>query len=191
MYIYIRFKMFIFNEADQNFTENGVIDLDTVEEFQNQDYKEMDITIFQSIKFQRGGKGKAETHNAHGIGEILLDNEDIVEKLKPYIKIAYRYSDIDWNYDPPNGRFDEFEFPAKACTVEDFGKHKQSKETFDAWAGYSMICPDFDAITTRPEKTFIMTGSMSSFVINRGMFVIERCRDHDYCESDENIDLFI
>jgi hypothetical protein len=62
MYIYIRFKMFIFNEADNNFTENGVIDLDKLEEYQNQDYREMDMTIFQSLKFQHQGKGKKGGH---------------------------------------------------------------------------------------------------------------------------------
>lgn len=62
MYIYIRFKMFIFNEADNNFTENGVIDLDRDEEYQNQDYRDMDMTIFQSLKFQFQGKGKKGGH---------------------------------------------------------------------------------------------------------------------------------
>ena len=28
MYIYIRFKIFIFNESDSNFTENTIIDID-------------------------------------------------------------------------------------------------------------------------------------------------------------------
>ena len=48
-YIYIRFKMFVLREADQNFTEKSFIDLDT-----NADYLDptqtacsgMDMTIF-------------------------------------------------------------------------------------------------------------------------------------------------
>ena len=31
MYVYIRFKMFFLNEADSNFTENAVIDIDAEE----------------------------------------------------------------------------------------------------------------------------------------------------------------
>ena len=46
MYIYIRFKMFIRNEADSNFTENGVIDLDENEQYWDQPYDGMDLTLF-------------------------------------------------------------------------------------------------------------------------------------------------
>ena len=51
MYIYIRFKMFIFNEADNNFTEAGVIDLNNNEELFDLRYNEMDLTMLTSMRF--------------------------------------------------------------------------------------------------------------------------------------------
>jgi len=50
IYIFVRCKMFLLNEADNNFTENGVINLDE-EKYSDQDYNTMGITLFQSLKF--------------------------------------------------------------------------------------------------------------------------------------------
>jgi hypothetical protein len=128
----------------------------------------------------------------------MLDNPSHLKTLEPYIRIVYRYTDIDWNV-KPLGKFNSYELPAKACTVEDFGEHPEGKNVFKAWTGYSMICPDFDKfditkVDGLDKKTWLMTGSMSSFVIKRAEFVIERCRDtkeNRYCKSDDAINTFI
>ena len=64
---------------------------------------------------------------------------------------------------------------------------------FELWKDYSMVCPDFENSKLK-DDTWHLRGSLSSFVIKRGEFVVERCRntkDYDKCESDENIDKFI
>ena len=46
VYVYIKAKQFLFNEADMNVTENGVIDLDKNEDYQDVPYNAMNMTIF-------------------------------------------------------------------------------------------------------------------------------------------------
>jgi len=108
----------------------------------------------------------------------LLDKPEILAKLRPYIRIVYRYTDIDWNV-KPSGMFKQQELPARACTLEDFGTHPEGAKVYKEWNGYSMICPDFtnfDIKKTRLDsQTWLLRGSMSSFRISRGEFVIERC----------------
>ena len=114
-----------------------------------------------------------------------------MEKIKPYIRIYYQYTSIDWLVSV-QGEFSYKELPARACRQEDFGMHPDSIKEFKKWKGYSMICPDFDNFGNDP-KTWLMTGSMSSFLIKRGEFIIERCRKEHYhaCKNDAEIDKFI
>ena len=53
-----------------------------------------------------------------------------------------------------------------------------------------MICPDFTN-SGLEDDTWKLKGSVASFVIKRGEFVVERCRNETYCETDENINKFI
>jgi hypothetical protein len=120
----------------------------------------MDITIFQRLTFQNKGKSKVSEINNHGITELYMDDEDIMAKVKPYIKIAYKYTDIDWNV-KPNGKFDEKYIPARACKQSDF-KRKEGIALFKEWEGYSIICPDFENSDPKID-TWKLKGSVSSF----------------------------
>ena len=118
-----------------------------------------------------------------------------MEQVKPYIKIAYKYTDIDWNV-KPKGKFIEHYLPAKECTPDNF-PGEEGELLYSQWFGYSMICPDFEN-SDLEDKTWKLKGSVSSFVIKRGEFVVERCQNitegpdkHSYCESNENINKFI
>ena len=53
-----------------------------------------------------------------------------------------------------------------------------------------MICPDFEN-SGMDDNTWKLKGSVSSYVIKRGEFVVERCVGEDYCETNENINKFI
>jgi len=109
--------------------------------------------------------------------------------MKPYIKLTYKFVDVDWNVGP-KGEFVETYMPARACKKSDLGGSEEGNKEFDLWKGYSMICPDFENSGLKDE-TWLLTGSPSSFAIKRGDFVIERCRGESYCHSDEVIDKFI
>lgn len=96
--------------------------------------------------------------------------------------------------------FKQQELPARACTLEDFGTHPEGAKVYKEWNGYSMICPDFtnfDIKKTRLDsQTWLLRGSMSSFRISRGEFVIERCQEKylnkgEKCEKHENINTFL
>jgi hypothetical protein len=43
--------MFFLRTNDENYTEIGVADIDTDANFMNLPYDDMDITVFQSLKF--------------------------------------------------------------------------------------------------------------------------------------------
>ena len=176
LYIYIRFKMFFMRTNDENYTEIGVADIDNDPNFMNLPYGDMDITVFQSLKFQRRGKGWPGSHNDHGIGEILMDDPNITNKLKPYIKIAYKSTDIDWTKGT-SGEVVETYFTARDCRASDFpSKGTKGAELFKAWRGYSMICPDFEK-SNLEDKTWKLKGDPSSFKAIKGEFVVERCSD--------------
>jgi hypothetical protein len=152
-----------------------VIDVDNDDTWFDLPYNQMNITVFQSMRFSNKGKGPKGSPTGHGIGEINLDNPVVLETLKPYIKIAYKWTEVDWNVNPPHGKFDEHYFDAKTCTQSDFGTHKNVPDYLKLWKGYSMICPDFESTTELPDDTWTFKGSISSFEIDRAEFVVERC----------------
>ena len=193
-YIFIKGKQFLFNLADNNATETDVISLDTEAEFQNVPYNQMNMTVFQSIRFTNKGLGPPGSHHDHGINNVYLKDKTQLEKMKKYISIKYKYVNVDWNVSP-NGKFTHKYFPARDCKKEDFGTADMVDGWFKSWEGFSMICPDFENSGLK-DNTWHFKGGISSFEINRGEFVIERCKNDpdkgiDYCESDENINKFV
>lgn len=96
LYIYIRFKMFFLRTNDENYTEIGVADIDNDPNFMNLPFSDMHITVFQSLKFQRRGKAWKGSHNDHGVGEVYMDDPKTRKELRPYIKVAYKFTEIDW-----------------------------------------------------------------------------------------------
>ena len=185
--------MFFNREADENLTEIGVADLDNDPEFISRPYNQMNITIFQSLRFMRGGKGQAKYHNDHGIGELFIDDPEILEKIKPYVKIAYKYTTFDLSV-LPDYNYKEIYFPARKCRLTDFpSARSEGSDVYKHWEPYSLICPDFDN-SGLEDSTSKLTGNIASFNVSRGEFVVERCVNgtkEAYCESNENIDNFM
>ena len=180
--------MFFMRQNDENYTEIGVADIDNDTNFMNLPYADMDITVFQSLRFQRKGKGWPGSHNDHGIGEVFMDDENTLKELEPYIKIAYKFTEIDWT---KGGKVKDEYIPARDCRASDFPSEKtEGAELMKEWKGFSMICPDFEK-SGLEDNTWKLKGDISSLKSKKGEFVIERCYDKPYCETKENIDKFV
>ena len=116
-----------------------------------------------------------------------MDDPEILKKISPYIKIAYKHTSVDWNISP-GGKFTSVYVPARMCIREDFGSHSKGDEILTDWEGYSLICPDLSSLDG---GTWMFTGDASSFISERGEFVIERCKEESYCKNDEEINKFV
>ena len=93
-----------------------------------------------------------------------------MEKIKPYINISYQYTDIDWNVSA-EGKFETTAFRARRCKREDLGPHENGDMIMKSWEAFSFICPDWEN-SGLEGKTWKLRGSMSSWIIKRGEFVV-------------------
>jgi len=78
--------------------------------------------------------------------------------------------------------------PFKVCTQEDFGEDAISKEYFEMWAGFELICPKF-----AKDGGFFVQGEPVSMVSSTFEFNINRCTKGNgrVCKSDKEIEAFI
>ena len=78
---------------------------------------------------------------------------------------------------------------AKNCTQEDFGDDPSSITIFKAWAGYSMICPDFGDDL----KDFTLEGDTEAMITQNFILNFDRCNTsaRNDCRSSSEIDNYI
>ena len=56
-----------------------------------------------------------------------------------------QYLDIKWINLHSNWyemKFDEISYKTKLCEVSDFGEDEKAEELFNAWKGFTLICPE-------------------------------------------------
>lgn len=70
--------------------------------------------------------------------QLMLD-----DNFYNHLDISFSLWTSDWNKDLDKGRFTETTFPARQCTLDDFGKGKSNaKKLFDSWNGITILCPN-------------------------------------------------
>ena len=93
----------------------------------------------------------------------------------------------DWYKPKDQGRFNIINVPPKQCELADFGSGKDAKANFDAWAGFSLICPDYTNF-----DGFLLEGEPASMISKNMQFVIQKCNPKNRigqrpCKSDKEI----
>ena len=89
-------------------------------------YKDTDLFLFNWLHKQKSG-----------------DQIFITQELKGYVDIYFEQIFNKWTDDSRNHQT-LVRYEARNCAQADFGDADIDKEHFEAWNGYSIICPVFD-----------------------------------------------
>ena len=106
--------------------------------------------------------------------------------------IQFKQTFEDWyNYDPETGTgaYKDVIFPTVQCTEEHFGNTTRSKELFDSWASFSLLCPDI-----KNDSSIKFYNKYGDMVTQHFTFTIEKCQNttenNNHCHPPEEIDRY-
>jgi hypothetical protein len=134
VYIFLNFKKLILKEDDSIGLQYYSINLD---ELEPAEYATSDFMTFWIL-----------SKSKNGYKPVFLNSIDpeTNRNVNTMIKIEYLQQDSNWyNTEPHTYSHTE----VQQCTVDDFCLHGDVKDcheenikAFDAWAGFSLICPE-------------------------------------------------
>ena len=96
----------------------------------------------------------------------------LTDEIKPYVTVEFVFQNSNWYLDRPD--WHKFKtIPAKMCKLEDICKFrecdKMQVKAFNAWDGFSMICPDLDV------SDFEILGEPSSMKADKLILQMRKC----------------
>lgn len=91
--------------------------------------KMSDLHLKQFVAVRKQGQKGAQ---------LMIDDD-----FNSHLDVSFALMTSDWYKSVADGRFTETTFPARQCTLDDFGTEKgNSKELFAAWNGITILCPE-------------------------------------------------
>ena len=140
IYVLICLKRLVFKEANNNFNETG---LQNLEQLGDIDYRDTGVNFFFWIKRQVTGKD--------------LDISD--PETRRFVDVYWKQVDLDWYSNPLDGFVKNERIEAKLCTPNDArGYHDQRRSSIlKEWTDYyKVICPNLE----NEQKKFTFNGDI-------------------------------
>ena len=124
IYFYLNIQKIIFSKGDKNVSTVGLLNLIELGPVNLNSTK---LKIFHVVRKQK----------KDGSQLTFEDGE-----LEQYLDIKWETKKSDWY----TMQFEEKTYNTKLCELSDFGEGDSVKKLFDAWAGFTLICPTKEAV---------------------------------------------
>ena len=86
--------------------------------------------------------------------------------------------------------FKYVKFPTVQCTAAHFGNSTRSKELFDSWAGFSLLCPDI-----KMDQKIKLYGQFGDMETKHFSFKVNKCQNTtengNHCHPSNEIDQYV